>query len=141
MNIKAPYTHSSPALGRERGMALWGDGSRLLAEHLFHPIDIKLIHHCQSSTLSSSKISSANNWSCPSICACFAAAAQPWRTAAPALFFFVTTRDLTNASIFSIATSLSRSGFISRNNSARNCIAVIILTYLISVANLQIINE
>ena len=44
--------------------------------------------------------------------------------------FFVGTNDLTKASIFVIADSLSRSGLISRNNSARNSIAVIIVMYL-----------
>ena len=135
-------TQPSPVLSRERGMAVWGDGSGLFTEHLLqHALELCLFGwgqrgYCQSSTLSSSKISSANNWSCPSICACFAAAVQPWRTAEPALVLFVTISDLTNASIFSIATSLSRSGFISRKSSARNSIAVIILTYMISAANI-----
>ena len=54
--------------------------------------------------------------------------------------FFAGTNDFTKASIFVIADSLSRSGLISRNNSARNSIAVIILMLFLA-ANLRIISE
>ena len=47
------------------------------------------------------------------------------------LAFLVVTNDFTKASIFVIADSLSRSGLISRNNSARNSIAVIIVMFFI----------
>ena len=50
------------------------------------------------------------------------------------LAFFAGTNDFTKASIFVIADSLSRSGLISRNNSARNSIAVIIVIFLFSGA-------
>ena len=30
MTIKAPYTQPSPALSRERGMTVWGDGYKYL---------------------------------------------------------------------------------------------------------------
>ena len=56
------------------------------------------------------------------------------------LTFFAGTNDFTKASIFVIADSLSRSGLISRNNSARNSIAVIILMLFLA-ANLRIISE
>ena len=50
------------------------------------------------------------------------------------LAFFAGTNDFTKASIFVIADSLSRSGLISRNNSARKSIAVIIVIFLFSGA-------
>jgi len=62
------------------------------------------------------------------------------RSAQPAsvLAFFSLTSVLTNASISSIAVSLSSNGLISRNSSARSCIAVIILTCLVLAAKIQI---
>lgn len=38
MQNNIPYTHSSPALSRERGMVVWGDGSELFAEHLLQHV-------------------------------------------------------------------------------------------------------
>ena len=89
-----------------------------------HPIGI-------ASIVSSSNTSANINLSSPSACACLAAAAQPSRGAIPASFFWARTKPLTKAITFVIADSLSSSGFISRNSSARSCIAVIILTYLV----------
>ena len=51
--------------------------------------------------------------------------------------FLAGTNDFTKACIFVIADSLSRRGLISRNNSARNSIAVIIVIFLFSGAKLQ----
>ena len=106
-----------------------------------NPIDIELAYHFQSSIVSSSNTSATIRLSSPSACACLAAAAQPSRGAMPASFFWARTKSLTKAITFVIADSLSSSGFISRNSSARSCIAVIILTYLFTAAKLRIIIE
>ena len=77
--------------------------------------------------------SSAINLSSPTACACLAASAHPARVATPAASFcWADTNPFTKEITFIIAASLSSNGFISRNNSARSCTAVIILTCLIS---------
>lgn len=60
----------------------------------------------------------------------FQAPANRFAHSASAFVFFAGTNDFTKANILVIADSLSRSGLISRNNSARNSIAVIIVWYL-----------
>ena len=97
-----------------------------------NPIDLKRTYHIQSPIVSSSNTSAAISLSSPSSCACLAAAAHPSRGTTPTSVFWATTMLLTKAITFVIADSLSSSGLISRNSSARSCIAVIILTYLYS---------
>ena len=95
-----------------------------------NPIDLKLTYHIQSPIVSSSNTSAAISLSSPSLCACLAAAAHPSRGAIPTSFLWALTMFLTKAITFVIAASLSSSGLISRNSSARSCIAFIILTIL-----------
>ena len=95
-----------------------------------NPVDIKLIYHCQSSTLSSSKISAAISWSSPILCALRAATAHPFLTADVVTGTSVkTTLRISRRAMraFCMATSLSKIGLSSRSSSARSCIAVIIL--------------
>ena len=97
-----------------------------------HPVDVKLIYYCQSSTLSSSNMSGASIWSSPCLCAFFAAAAHPRRTDGVVIGISSSSTlriVLIAASAFFIATSLSKIGFSSRSNSARNCIAVLIVAF------------
>ena len=87
-----------------------------------NPIDIELLYHCQSSTLSSSNISAATNWSSPCLCALRAAADQPFRTADLLTGTSGNTaRRISRraVSVFCIATSLSKIGLSSRSSSAR----------------------
>ena len=95
-----------------------------------NPIDIKLIYHCQSSTLSSSKMSAATSWSSPCLCALRAAADHPFLTAGVVTGTSVkTTLRMSRSAMraFCMAISLSKIGLSSRSSSARSCIAVIIL--------------
>lgn len=95
-----------------------------------NPVDIKLIYHCQSSTLSSSKMSAATSWSSPCLCALRAAADHPFLTAGLVTGTSVkTTFRMSRRAVraFCIATSLSKIGLSSRSSSARSCIAVIIV--------------
>ena len=71
----------------------------------------------------------------------FQAPTKRFAHSASVFVFFAGTNDFTKANILVIADSLSRSGLISRNNSARNSIAVIIVIFLFSGAKIQIISE
>ena len=97
-----------------------------------NPIDIELLYHCQSSTLSSSNISAATNWSSPCLCALRAAADQPFRTADLLTGTSGNTaRRISRraVSVFCIATSLSKIGLSSRSSSARKRNVVITKIY------------
>ena len=99
-----------------------------------NPIDIELLYHCQSSTLSSSNTSAATNWSSPCLCALRAAADQPFRTAdLLAGTSENTARRMSRraVSVFCIATSLAKIGLSSRRSSARKRNVVIIPSYLV----------
>ena len=110
-----------------------------------NPVDIKLIYHCQSSTLSSSKKSAVTSRSSPCLCALRAAADHPFLTAGLVTGFSVkTTLRISRRAVraFYIATSLSKIGLSSRSSSARSCIAVIIvIVYRLYAAKIQIIIE
>ena len=72
----------------------------------------------------------------------FQAPAKRFAQSDSVFVFFAGTNDFTKASILVIADSLSRSGLISRNNSARNSIAVIIVSNVfILAAKIRIISD
>ena len=67
----------------------------------------------------------------------FQAPTKRFAHSASVFVFFAGTNDFTKANILVIAGSLSRSGLISRNNSARNSIAVIIVIFLFLGAKIR----
>lgn len=104
-----------------------------------NPTDVKLIHHCHSSTLSSSNTSAAINWSSPFWWALRAAADHPFRTSGLEVSSANAIRRMSRSALraFCMATSLSKMGLSSRSSSARSCMVVIIVIVRIPLAKVQ----
>ena len=135
MKHLTPYRQNETSLSPVRGKGMGLVSSYREQINSFYPVlYIKTLDMTKVLSRISLIISSAERLS-------FHAPTKRFAQSGSVFAFFAGTNDFTKASIFVIADSLSRRGLISRNNSARNSIAVMSSNNFFLASNLRIISE